>query len=267
MSQIHPNAVVHEQAELGEDVYVGPNCVVESNAVIGDNSRLEANVYIGKDVKVGKNNHFHMNSVVGGMPQIFGLDRNAKYGKLQIGDNNMIRENVTIHPSMHEGELTKIGNGNLFMVGVHIGHDVTIEDNIVMSNFTQLSGHCKIETGVWLSGMVCLHQFVTMGKWSYAAALAGVNHDIPPYMTVSGHYPPLVRNVNKRGMSRAGLGEKEQKKVLKAFKRLYKNGEPLLENAKTLAEETEDEHVKCITEAILKSSEHRFGRYLEKFRE
>lgn len=266
MSQIHPNAVVHKDAEIGEDVYIGPNCIVERGAVLGDGNRLEANVYIGADVKVGKDNHFHMNSVVGGLPQIFGLTRDAKYGTIEIGDGNMVRENVTIHPSMHEGELTKIGSRNLFMIGVHLGHDVTVEDDIVMSNYAQISGHCKIERGVWMSGMVCLHQFVTMGKWSYAAALAGVNHDVPPFMTISGHYPPLVRNINKRGMIRAGLSDADQKAVLDAFKRLYRNGEPLLENAKSLADEADNEQVQTVVDAILKSSEHRFGRYLEQFR-
>ena len=154
------------------------------------------------------------------------------------------------------------------MVGVHIGHDCVLEDNLVLSNFSQISGHCKIETGVWFSGMVLLHQFITIGKWCYAAALAGINHDIPPFLIVSGHYPPLVRGVNKRGLKRAGLSEQQQENICEAYRKLYRNGKCLLENAKQLAaEDNLDENVQAMVDAIIKSSKHRFGRYLELFRD
>jgi UDP-N-acetylglucosamine acyltransferase len=206
------------------------------------------------------------NCAIGGRPQILGLKADADIGGLVIGDNNTIREQVTIHPSMHKNGMTKIGNNNLLMIGVHIGHDCVLEDKIVMSNYTQLSGHCKIETGVWLSGMVLLHQFVTIGKWSYAAGMAGINHDVPPFLIVSGHYPPEIRGVNKRGLMRAGLSEESQAKVVEAYKKLYRKG-PLLENAKALAQQNGlDENVKAMLDAIFKSCEHRFGRYLETFR-
>jgi UDP-N-acetylglucosamine acyltransferase len=114
--------------------------------------------------------------------------------------------------------------------------------------------------------MVLLHQFVTMGRWCYAAGMAGINHDVPPFLIVSGHYPPEIRGVNKRGMMRAGLSEESQKQVLEAYKKLYRKG-PLLENAKALAQQDGlDENVKVLLDAIFKSSEHRFGRYLETLR-
>jgi len=136
-----------------------------------------------------------------------------------------------------------------------------------MSNYSQLSGHCKIETGVWLSGMVLLHQFVTVGKWCFAAGLAGINHDVPPFLVVSGHYPPRVRGVNKRGLIRAGLNEQQQERIFEAYRRLYREGGTLLENAKALAQEDGlDENVRAMIDVISKSSEHQFGRYREKFR-
>ncbi len=124
-----------------------------------------------------------------------------------IGDRNAIRENVTIHPSRHEGHVTRVGSDNLLMVGVHLGHDCVIEDKIVLSNYVQIGGHVKIETGAWFSGLAASHQFVTVGQWAYIAGLAGLNRDVPPFLIVSGHYPPRVRGVNKRGMARAGLSE------------------------------------------------------------
>ena len=266
MKQIHPSAVIASDAKIGDDCIIGPNCVIDSGVSIGAGTALDANVVIGKNVVLGKGNRLFANCAVGGRPQILAMKADAEVGGLVIGDNNMIREQVTIHPSMHKGEMTKIGNSNLLMIGVHIAHDCILEDKIVMSNYTQISGHCKIETGVWLSGMVLLHQFVTIGKWCYAAGLAGINHDIPPFLIVSGHYPSAVRGVNKRGLARAGLSEESQKKINQAYRKLYRKG-PLLENAKALAQQDGlDENVKVMLDVIFNSNKHRFGRYLETFR-
>ena len=267
MIQVHPRAVVHKDAWLAEGVIIGPNCVIESGVSIGAGTVLDANVVIGKDVKIGRNNHFFANCVIGGRPQILGLGSDDETGQIVIGDNNTIREQVTIHPSKYPDGVTKIGDDNLLMIGVHIGHDCTLEDEIVLSNYVQISGHCKIETGVWFSGMVLLHQFVTMGKWCYAAGLAGINKDVPPFLVISGHYPPIVRGVNERGMVRAGLSEQQQQKITEAYKKLYRQGGTLLENVEALAQEDGlDENVRAMLEAIVRSSEQRFGRYLEKFK-
>jgi len=269
MVHVHRSAVVHKDSQLGDGVTIGPNCVIDSGVSIGAGTVLDANVVISKNAKIGQNNHFFVNCSIGGRPQVLGLDPDAEVGGLLIGDNNIIREQVTIHPSMHQDGLTRIGNDNLLMIGVHIGHDCILEERIVMSNYVQISGHCKIETGVWLSGMVLLHQFVTIGKWCYAAGLAGVNHDIAPFLIVSGHYPPRVRGVNKRGMERAGLSEQQQQKIIEAYKKLYRQGGgSLLEKAKALADEDGlDENVRAMVDVIIKSGEQRFGRYLEKFRD
>jgi UDP-N-acetylglucosamine acyltransferase len=268
MKQVHSTAVIEDGAIIQDGVVIGPHCFVGSGTSIGEGTVLEANVVIDKNVRIGKRNHLFPNCVIGGQPQILNLGPDAKIGGLVIGDDNTIREQVTIHPSMHHDALTRVGNSNLIMVGVHIGHDCIIEDKIVLSNFTQISGHCKIGTGVWLSGVVLLHQFVTIGRWCYAAGLAGINKDVPPFLIVSGHYPPEVRGVNKRGLKRAGLNEKQQKAVNDAYKHLYRDDKkPLLQKAKEMAEEKGlDENVRDMVDAILKSSEHRYGRYLEKFR-
>ena len=210
----------------------------------------------------------YANAVIGRPPQLLILDPEKKLGLLEIGDNNIIREQVTIHPSIYENHSTIIGNENFLMVGVHLGHDCVLEDKIVISNYTQVSGHCKIETGVWLSGMVAVHQFVTFGKWCYAAGFAGINHDIPPFVIVSGHYPPQVRSVNKRGLQRAGLTDQQQGNVLDAFKKLYRGNGAFTDRVKTLSEEDRlDENVRAMVNSIVNSGKHRFGRYLETFRE
>ncbi len=267
MIQIHPSAVVHRDTQLAEDVTIGPNCVIDKGVSIGAGTVLDANVVINKGVRIGRNNHFFPNCTIGCWPQLLSLSGDDEVGGLVIGDNNIIREQATIHPSVYKDGSTKIGNDNLIMIGVHIGHDCELSDKTVMSNYTQISGHCRIETGVWLSGMVLLHQFVTIGKWCYAAGLAGINRDVPPFLVVSGHYPPKVRGVNKRGLERAGLSEDQQKKIFEAYQKLYRQGGTLLENAMALSKEDGlDENMRAMIDAITKSSEQRFGRYLEKFR-
>ncbi len=268
MVKIHPSAVIHEDAHLADSVVVGPNSVVDAGAIIGENTELDANVVIGKNVKIGRNNRLFANCVIGRAPQMLGLNDDDVIGGLEIGDGNIIREQVTIHPSVHCDKKTTIGNDNMIMIGVHIGHDCILEDKIVISNYCQISGHGKIEMGVWLSGMVAVHQFVTFGKWCYAAGFAGINHDIPPFVVVSGHYPPKVRAVNKRGFDRAGLDEAQQKAIIDTFKKLYRSNGTLLENAKALASQDDlEENAKAMVETIINSSQHRFGRYLETFRD
>ncbi len=267
MIKVHPNAVVDKSAELSDGVNIGPNCVVAGGVSIGPDTVLGPNVVIGKNVKIGRNNQFFANSVIGGKPQMLNLSSDDELGRLCIGDDNSFYEQVTIHPSIYKDKFTEVGNSNLLMIGAHIGHDCIVEDKIVMSNYVQLSGHCKIETGVWLSAMVMLHQFVTIGKWCYAAGLAGINHDIPPFLTVSGHYPPKIRGVNKRGLGRAGLDQQQQQKIFDAYKKLYRRKGTLLENADSLAQEDGlDENVQAMIESITRSNQHRFGRYLEQFR-
>lgn len=267
MTQIHPSAVIYKDVQLADDIMIGPNCVIHSGVSIGSGTILEANVVINKDVKIGRKNHLFPNCVLGSMPQVLRLKSDSEIGGLVIGDGNVIREQVTIHRGIRPGDLTTIGNNNFMMVSTHIGHDCTLEDNIVMSNLVQIGGHCKIETGAWFSGLAASHQFVTIGKWCYVAGLAGINRDVPPFLTVSGHYPPRVRGVNKRGLDRAGMSEEQQQRIFDAYKKLYRDEGTLLKNAKALAMEDElDENVRAMIDAITKSSEHQFGRYLETFR-
>jgi UDP-N-acetylglucosamine acyltransferase len=267
MADIHPSACIHKSANLADDVVVGPFCVIEEGVTINQGTVLESHVVIAKDVTIGKSNRFFPFSTIGKPPQLLGLKPNAVFGKLTIGDSNTIRENVTIHPAMHPGASTIVGNENLIMVGAHIGHDCVVGDRIVMSNGCQISGHCHINTGAWLSGMVGIHQFVTIGRWVYAAGLSGITHDIPPFLIVSGHYPPMVRAVNKRGLNRAGLSEDQKAAIMNGYKKLYRSGSTLLQNALNLAATADlDENVRDMADAIIKSSHQRFGRYLETLR-
>ncbi len=267
MATIHPTAVVDKDAQLAEGVVIGPYCVVGKGVSIGPGTILDARVVITGKVTIGRDNRLYPNCVIGCCPQVLGMDQSSKMGSIVIGDRNSIRENVTIHPSRHEGRITQVGSDNLLMVGAHLGHDCVVEDKTVLSNYTQIAGHVKIELGAWISGLAASHQFVTIGRWSYIAGLAGLNRDVPPFLIVSGHYPPRVRGVNKRGLLRAGLSAQQQERIFSAYKKLYRQGGPLLNNAEELAREDGlDENVRAMVDSIFKSNQHRFGRYLETLR-
>lgn len=264
MATIHPTAVVDKDVQLAEGVVIGPYSVIGKGASIGPGTILDSRVVIMGAVQIGRDNRLYPNVVIGCCPQVLGMDQSSKMGGIVIGDRNAIRENVTIHPSRHEGHLTVIGNDSLLMVGVHIGHDCTVEDKVVLSNYVQIAGHVKIEMGAWFSGLAASHQYVTIGRWAYIAGLAGLNRDVPPFLIVSGHYPPRVRGVNKRGLSRAGLSEPQQEHIHEAYRKLYRQGGALLSNAQELARlDGLDENVRSMIDAICKSHQHKFGRYLE----
>ncbi len=267
MAIIHPTAVVEENVQLADDVVVGPYCAIGSGVSIDAGTILDSRVIVTGNTRIGRQNHFFPNSMIGCNPQILGLGPGAEVGGLVLGDRNVVRENVTIHTSKYPGAATRIGSDNLLMVGSHVGHDAVLEDKIILSNLVQIGGHARIEMGAWFSGLSACHQFVTIGRWSYVAGLAGLTHDIPPFLIVSGHYPPRIRGVNKRGMNRAGLNEQQQEQIFNAYKQLYRHGSTLLNNAKELAaQDGLDENVRAMVDAIFRSSNHRFGRYLETLR-
>jgi len=269
MANIHATAVVDPDATLAEDVIVGPFCVIERGVSIDSGTILANNVVIGENTIIGKNNQFFSHTAIGLMPQVLGWNMNAETGRLVIGDGNVFREQVTVHRSMYPDGVTRIGNNNLFMVNVHVGHDCVLGDHIVLTNLVALAGHCQLENGVWISGLVGVHQFVTMGQWCYVAGHSSVVHDITPFVMVSGNYPSRIRSVNLKGLRRGGFTEQQQEAVSEAYARLYgkKQNGALLATARTMAQEDGlDDVVRYMLDSIEKASQHRYGRHLELFR-
>lgn len=267
MANIHPTAVVSKKAQIAPDAVIGPYCVVEDGVTLGAGTILDAHVIVYAGVQIGSGNRFLPNCVIGGPPQILGLQSNAKLGRLVIGDRNMIREGVTVHPSKYEGRATTIGNDNLLMIGCHLGHDCAVGDKTVLSNLVQIAGHVQIGTGAWIAGLAASHQFVTIGGWSFIAGQTGLDRDVPPFLIVSGQRAPKVRGVNKRGLKRAGLDEQQQERIQAAYRQLYRQGGTLLANAKAMAEQDGlDDNVRAMVDSIFRSCRHRFGRYLETLR-
>jgi len=264
MTDIASSAHVDKTAQIGDNVYIGPGCIVSAGVVIGDGCILKANVMILPGVELGCNNRMYANCVLGEEPQMLGTFDPPTH--LRIGSNNVFRENVTINRGSPIGSgQTVVGDHNYFMIGSHLGHDVEVEDNVVLGNCSLVAGHCKLERNAWISALSGLHQFVTIGRNSFVAARSGITRDVPPFMKVSGITRIRVRGLNTIGLQRAGFEPDSIAALQRTYRVLYRReGEsihPLVEEM--LGGEDLDDHVRYLLVFLQRSFQHRMGRYLE----
>ena len=219
MTSIHPSACVEKGAELGEDVHVGPHCYIAGEVVIGDGCCLHNNVTVAGKTRLGSSNQLFPGVVLGMAPQ--DLKYLGGQTELVIGDDNVFREHVTVHPGTElGGALTQIGDHNRFLVGTHVAHDVTVANHCILSNGVQLAGHCHIEDCVTIGGMTGLHNFCTAGRHCYIGGLTRVTVDVPPFMIVAGE-PARVRGVNATGMSRWGFDAQAIQRLREVYRTLF----------------------------------------------
>jgi UDP-N-acetylglucosamine acyltransferase len=196
-------ACIDPRAEIDDDVEVGPYCVIGPDVKIGQGSRLIAHVCILGHTTLGRNNILHPFSVVGGEPQDYGY--RGQPTRVEIGDDNVFREAVTIHRGTEKEQgLTRLGSNNYLMANVHVGHDCVLGDRILVANNTMFSGHIHVESFATISGGVGMHQFVRIGTHSYIGGLSRIVHDVPPYMLTEGN-PSKVRCINVVGLKRQNL--------------------------------------------------------------
>ncbi|MGC4033149.1 MAG: acyl-ACP--UDP-N-acetylglucosamine O-acyltransferase [Tepidisphaeraceae bacterium] len=265
MSLIHPTAIIEPGAQLGENVRVGPFCVIGPNVTVGDGTILHSRVTIVGHTTIGKNNEIHPNAVLGSPPQ--DLKYRGGPTRLEIGDNNQIREAVTVHTGTEAGiGLTKIGSGNLLMVNAHIGHNAVFGDRCLVGNNVMIAGHVNCRDGAALMGGVGVHHFVTIGEYAYIAGYARVMHDVPPYVKVDNN--GAVRAVNHVGLKRNGFTEDDLHAIDAAARQLFLGrAKPM---ATTLAElEGKPEinpRVKYMVDFLHRRNLGRHGRYLESLR-
>jgi UDP-N-acetylglucosamine acyltransferase len=218
---IHPTAIIHIEAQIGEGVTVGPFTVIEKEVRIGQGSQIGAHVILANWTTIGNNCEIHAGAIIGDNPQIKGYKHEESY--CLIGDNNVIREYVTIHRGWHKGNTTRIGNNNFFMANTHIAHDCQIGDNVIMANAATLGGHVTVEDNAFISGLVGIHQFVRIGSMSMIGGCSKVVQDVPPYALIDGH-PACVSGLNIVGMRRAGIIPQVRGVLKKAYKLLYYSG-------------------------------------------
>ena len=177
---IHKTAIIDPKAKISTNVKIGAYTIVGPNVEIDENSEIQSHVSIVGNTKIGKNNKIYPFSSIGNDPQ--DLKFNGEKTKLEIGDNNKIREYVTINPGTSGGGgLTKIGNNCLFMVSSHIAHDCIVGNNVILANNVPLGGHAEIEDNVIIGGNSAVQQFTRVGKSAMIGGMCGVVRDIIPY--------------------------------------------------------------------------------------
>ena len=255
MPKVAPSAQVASSVELGDDVIIGPGCIIEDGVKIGNGTLLKSNIVVCKGTKIGANNRVFHGTVLGEEPQdVSCVDPETE---LVIGDNNVIREYVTIHRgTVKGGGKTVIGNNNYLMVSSHMGHDCIIGNNIVITNSCMLSGHVVVEDNAWLAGGAAVHQFTTIGKFAYLAGYSAATQDIPPFLRFAGNSPCLPKAVNSIGLARNGFEPESIFEIKHAYREMFirRKDEPIHSVVKEiLGREGLDENVKHMLEFMEKS--------------
>jgi UDP-N-acetylglucosamine acyltransferase len=220
MAFVHPTAILEKGAKLGNEVHIGPYCIVGPDVEIGDGTRLEAHISISGHTKIGKNNKISPFASIGQPPQ--DLKYKGEPTKVVIGDNNIIREYVTINCGTVNGNgVTTVGDNNMFMAYSHVAHDCVVQNNVVMANNVALAGHVVIEDYAVLGGFTGVTQFNRVGKHAFIGAYSLIRLDFPPFFSGKGLDDFRVQSVNSVGLSRRGFSEEAIKKIKNAFKLLY----------------------------------------------
>ncbi len=241
---------------------VGPFSIIEAGAVLGKGCLVESHAVVRGNVIMGERNTIGQGAIIGGDPQSRGFKGEQTY--LRIGDDNIIREFVTLHRGTGEGNATVIGDKNFLMAFTHLGHDCCIYNNVTIANSCGVSGHVTIEDGVNIGGMTGVHQFVRIGKYSMVGAMSGVGQDVPPFMLTEGRRC-RVYDINSIGLRRIGVSAEVRMALHKACKILYRTDLPTPDAIERIRKEiTLHEEVEYLLAFLENIGSGRFGRQDQK---
>ena len=263
---IHPTAIVDKSVKLDNNVSIGAYSVISGDVEIGAGTIIKDHATLYGPLRMGTENVIHPGAVVGNVSQ--DLKYKGEESIVIIGNNNSIRECVTIHQGTEANQgRTIIGSNNLLMAYTHIAHDCTLGNNIIIANGTQLAGHININDFAYIGGLVGVHQFVTIGSYCFVGFLSRVNKDVPPFTTVEGN-PSRERCINVEGLKRKGFSQEEIVLLKKAFMILFGKEKTLAGKEKVLtsAEYAGSDKVKMLLEFVIESSRGKNGRALEAYR-
>ena len=231
---IDKTAIIDPKAKIDLNVKIGPFCVIGANVEIKKNTIIQSHVSILGNTKIGEKNTIYPFASIGNDPQ--DLKFKGEKTNLVIGNNNKIREYVTINPGTKGGGgLTKIGSNCLFMVSSHIAHDCLVEDNVILANNVPLGGHAHIEENVIIGGNSAVQQFTRVGKSAMIGGMCGVVRDVIPYGIAHGNRS-VLQGLNLIGLRRKNIPNKVIIQLSEAYKEIFKN-ENLTENLKNLNKE------------------------------
>lgn len=216
--KIHPTAIISEKAKISENVEIGPYTVIGHDVEIGENTKVDPHCLIEGNTKIGKNCQIFKGAAVGSIPQ--DLKYKGEKSFLEIGDNNIIREYVTINVGASENSKTAIGNNNLLMAYSHIAHDCKIGDDCIIANCGTLAGHVLIGDKAVIGGLVAAHQFCRIGELSIIGGCSKVTQDIPPYSLSDGR-PARVYGLNLVGLKRHNISKDVVEDLKRAFKIIF----------------------------------------------
>lgn len=252
-SDIDFRAVIHPDAKLAAGVTVGPFCVIGADVEIGEGTSVESHVVIKGPTRIGRHNKIYQFSTLGeATPD---LKYKGEPTTLTIGDHNIIREGVTIHRgTVQDRGDTLIGNHNLLMAYVHIGHDSVIGNHCILVNNSALAGHVVIDDWAILSGYTLVHQFCRIGAHSFTGMGTAVGKDIPAFMMVTGS-PAATRNINAEGLKRRGFNKEDISALSHAYKTLYRKGLTIEEALTELRKQVSDNsHIQTLIDSITAST-------------
>jgi UDP-N-acetylglucosamine acyltransferase len=218
---VHSTAVIHPKAQIGSDCEIGPYCIIGEHVMLGDGCKLHSHVVLDGHTKLGQGNEIFPFAAIGKKTQ----DLKWKGGvtRVEIGDNNVFREGVTVHCATNDGDATVIGSNNLLIIYAHVAHDCRLGNGIIMSGFAGLAGHVMVEDFAVFAGYVAVHQFCRIGKLSMIGGCSKIVQDVPPFMIVDGN-PGETRTINKVGLERHGVSEEAQNALRQAYKILFREG-------------------------------------------
>jgi len=247
---IHPTAIIEDGATLGDNISIGAFSYISSKVIIGDNTTILSHTLIEGNTTIGKNNRIFSHCVIGSIPQDLKFDGGDV--KLIIGDNNTIREFAFINTgTVAGGSVTRIGNNNLLMGYVHIGHDIQIGNRCIIANATNLGGHIEIGDFVVIGAMSAIHQFVKLGDYSMLAGASALTQDLPPYCMAEGNRASL-RGLNLVGLRR-NISRDSIDILKKAYRELFENGNPIQDIADSLIKNNNNFEVINISKFIQNS--------------
>ena len=251
---IDPRAIIDPSAVIGSDVEVGPWSIIGPDVTIGDGCRIGPLAIIKGPATLGKRNHVYQFATVG--EDTPALAYSGEPTTLIMGDDNVVREGVTIHRGMLQDRgATVIGNNNLFMAYVHIGHDCRVGDHVIMANNASLAGHVSVGDHANFGGYCGILQFRSIGAFTHIGGFAGVNKDVPAYVTVFGN-PACAIGLNVEGMRRRGMSKTVSTALDRAYRTVYRAGLTVKEACEAL-EEAANRHseVRMFVDTV-RSSEH-----------
>lgn len=251
MVSIHPTAIVHPKARLGENVTVGPFSIIEEDVEIGEGTRIDSHVLVANGARIGKNCHIHHGAVISTIPQDLKFSGEETF--LEIGDHTIIREYCDLNRGTKERGKSVIGSHCLLMAYTHVAHDCLVGNHVILANAVQLAGHVTIEDHVTIGGMVPVHQFCRIGKHAFVGGGFRVVQDVPPYILAAGE-PLTYKGLNIIGLRRRGFPQETIALLRKCYRFLYQaklNTSQAVEKIRSELEPTPE--IQAVLEFIEKS--------------